>query len=51
MAFLAGNFINLTMYKSVCGDVCGMQIKNYNDIQEYDTIEAYQEVEVKKKLK
>jgi translation initiation factor IF-2 len=30
---------------------CGMQIKNYNDIQEYDTVEAYQEVEVKKKLK
>ena len=30
---------------------CGMQIKNYNDIQEYDIIEAYQEVEVKKKLK
>lgn len=29
---------------------CGMQIKNYNDIQEYDTIEAFQEVEVKKKL-
>jgi len=30
---------------------CGMQIKNYNDIQQYDVIEAYQEVEVKKKLK
>ncbi len=30
---------------------CGMQIKNYNDIQQYDLIEAYQEVEVKKKLK
>ena len=30
---------------------CGMQIKNYNDIKEYDTIEAFQEVEVKKKLK
>lgn len=30
---------------------CGMQIKNYNDIREYDVIEAYQEVEVKKKLK
>jgi translation initiation factor IF-2 len=30
---------------------CGMQIKNYNDIQEYDVVEAYQEVEVKKKLK
>lgn len=30
---------------------CGMQIKNYNDIQELDIIEAFQEVEVKKKLK
>ena len=30
---------------------CGIQIKNYNDIKEYDTIEAFQEVEVKKKLK
>lgn len=30
---------------------CGMQIKNYNDIQQYDVIEAYHEVEVKKKLK
>ncbi len=30
---------------------CGIQIKNYNDIQQLDLIEAYQEVEVKKKLK
>ncbi|MGB2087610.1 MAG: translation initiation factor IF-2 [Psychroflexus salarius] len=30
---------------------CGMQIKNYNDLKEGDVIEAYQEVEVKKKLK
>ncbi len=30
---------------------CGIQIKNYNDIQQYDLIEAFQEVEVKKKLK
>jgi len=30
---------------------CGMQVKNYNDIQQLDIIEAYQEVEVKKKLK
>ncbi|MGM0635210.1 MAG: translation initiation factor IF-2 [Bacteroidota bacterium] len=30
---------------------CGMQIKNYNDIKVGDIIEAYQEVEVKKKLK
>ena len=30
---------------------CGMQIKNYNDIQENDVVEAFHEVEVKKKLK
>ncbi len=30
---------------------CGLQIKNYNDIQERDVIEAYKEVAVKKKLK
>ena len=30
---------------------CGMQIKGYNDIAEGDVIEAFQEVEVKKKLK
>ena len=29
---------------------CGIQVKNYNDIKEYDIIEAYQEVEVKKTL-
>jgi translation initiation factor IF-2 len=30
---------------------CGIQIKNYNDIEVGDVIEAYHEVEVKKKLK
>ncbi|RXR24064.1 translation initiation factor IF-2 [Flavobacterium stagni] len=30
---------------------CGIQIKNYNDIQLNDVIEAFHEVEVKKKLK
>ena len=30
---------------------CGIQIKNYNDIEEGDVIEAYKEVAVKKKLK
>ena len=30
---------------------CGMQIKNYNDINVGDNIEAFQEVSVKKKLK
>jgi translation initiation factor IF-2 len=30
---------------------CGIQIKNYNDVMVNDVIEAFQEVEVKKKLK
>lgn len=30
---------------------CGLNIKNFNDIELYDVIEAYQEVAVKKKLK
>ncbi len=30
---------------------CGIQIKGYNDIEQYDLIEAFQEVAVKKKLK
>lgn len=30
---------------------CGLQVKGYNDIKEGDIIEAYQVVEVKKKLK
>ncbi|PQJ21691.1 translation initiation factor IF-2 [Tenacibaculum sp. SG-28] len=30
---------------------CGLQVKGYNDIKEGDTIEAYTEVAVKKKLK
>ena len=29
---------------------CGIQIKNYNDLQIDDVIEAFQEVEVRKKL-
>jgi translation initiation factor IF-2 len=30
---------------------CGLQLKNYNDIEQGDVIEAYKEVAVKKKLK
>ncbi|HDZ06896.1 hypothetical protein LCGC14_0050860 [marine sediment metagenome] len=30
---------------------CGLQVKNYNDINEGDIVEAFQEVAVKKKLK
>ncbi|PQJ18938.1 MULTISPECIES: translation initiation factor IF-2 [Nonlabens] len=33
------------------GYECGMQIKNYNDLQEGDIIECFREVEVKKTLK
>ncbi len=33
------------------GYECGLNIKNFNDIQEGDIIEAYEEVEVKRKLK
>ena len=29
---------------------CGLQVKNYNEIQEGDTLECFQEVAVKKKL-
>jgi translation initiation factor IF-2 len=34
----------------VKGYDCGLQIKNYNEIEEGDTIECFQEVAVKKKL-
>lgn len=33
------------------GYECGMQIRNYNDIQEFDLIEGFREVEVARKLK
>jgi translation initiation factor IF-2 len=29
---------------------CGLQVKNYNDIKIGDVVEAFQEVEIKKKL-
>ena len=51
-----GELTSLKRFKDDAKEVskgydCGMQIKNYNDIQENDVIEAFQEVEVKKKLK
>ena len=51
-----GELSSLKRFKDDVKDVskgydCGMQIKNYNDIKEGDVIEAFQEVEVKKKLK
>ncbi len=51
-----GELASLKRFKDDAKEVskgydCGMQIKNYNDIKEGDIIEAFQEVEVKKKLK
>ncbi|MGY0393520.1 translation initiation factor IF-2 [Bizionia sp. KMM 8389] len=51
-----GELASLKRFKDDAKEVskgydCGMQIKNYNDIKEGDVIEAYHEVEVKKKLK
>ena len=51
-----GELASLKRFKDDAKEVskgydCGMQIKNYNDIKEGDTIEAFHEVEVKKKLK
>ena len=51
-----GELASLKRFKDDAKEVskgydCGMQVKGYNDIKEGDIIEAFQEVEVKKKLK
>lgn len=51
-----GELASLKRFKDDAKEVtkgydCGMQIKNFNDIKEGDIIEAFHEVEVKKKLK
>ncbi|MEM5566663.1 translation initiation factor IF-2 [Psychroserpens sp. AS72] len=51
-----GELTSLKRFKDDAKEVakgydCGIQLKNYNDIQIDDVIEAFQEVEVKKKLK
>lgn len=51
-----GKLASLKRYKDDAREVakgyeCGLQIKNYNDIKVGDVVEAYEEVEVKKKLK
>jgi len=50
-----GSLASLKRFKDDVKEVakgydCGLQIKNYNDIQEGDLIEAYKEFAVKKKL-
>ncbi len=51
-----GELASLKRFKDDAKEVgkgydCGMQIKNYNDIKQGDNLEAFHEVEVKKKLK
>ncbi len=51
-----GELVSLKRFKDDVKEVskgydCGMQLKGYNDIQVDDVLEAFQEVEVKKKLK
>ena len=56
VVIFTGELASLKRFKDDVKEVskgydCGMQIKNYNDIKENDIIEAFHEVEVKKKLK
>lgn len=51
-----GDLLALKRFKDDVKEVskgydCGIQIKNYNDIEERDVIEAFHEVAIKKKLK
>ncbi len=51
-----GELTSLKRFKDDAKEVskgydCGMQVKNYNDINVGDVLEAFQEVQVKKKLK
>jgi translation initiation factor IF-2 len=51
-----GSLASLKRFKDDVKEVtkgydCGLQIKDYNDIKIGDTIEAYIEIAVKKKLK
>lgn len=55
VVIFTGDLIALKRFKDDVKEVskgydCGIQIKGYNDIKEYDIIEGFQEVEVKKKL-
>jgi len=56
VVFFTGELSSLKRFKDDVKEVskgydCGLQVKNYNDIQIGDVVEAFQEVAVKKKLK
>ena len=51
----SGNLASLKRFKDDVKEVakgydCGLQIQNYNDIQEGDVVECFQEIAIKKKL-
>ena len=51
----SGNLFSLKRFKDDVKEVakgydCGIQIKNFNDIQQLDVLECFQEVAIKKKL-
>ena len=55
VVIFTGNLISLKRFKDDAKEVtkgydCGIQIKNFNDLKINDLIEAFQEVEVRKKL-
>ena len=50
-----GELASLKRYKDdakevVTGLECGLSVKNYDDLQEGDTLESFMEIEMKKKL-
>ena len=56
VVIFTGELVALKRFKDDVKEVskgydCGMQIKGYNDIKEYDIIESFHEIEIKKKLK
>ncbi|OUR91546.1 translation initiation factor IF-2 [Flavobacteriales bacterium 34_180_T64] len=56
VVFYTGELTSLKRFKDDAKEVakgydCGMQFKNFNDVNEGDVVEAFHEVEVKKKLK
>ncbi|MDG3583077.1 translation initiation factor IF-2 [Galbibacter pacificus] len=56
VVIFTGELASLKRFKDDVKEVskgydCGLQIKNYNDIQVGDIVESFREVEVKKKLK
>lgn len=56
VVIFTGELASLKRFKDDVKEVskgydCGLQVKNYNDIEVGDVVEAFQEIEVKKKLK